>query len=175
MGVVPQRKAIETLEAALSSAQSSWSAKVASTYSLNRDALHPGVDMVGMAHTFSGSYRLVNGLTITPSLGLREERQRWSGVRVETPSTALSLAYAQDKSWSMTASGSYSRTQSSDGLLDSRAFSAKGVLSWTVQRSSTIRATLSFEPAYRSHVDAVNRTRSVEDFSGLIRLQLAGF
>ncbi|MBI4400467.1 MAG: hypothetical protein HY581_02405 [Nitrospirae bacterium] len=174
-GVVPQRSQVDTLEGALSYTRTTWTARLASTYSLISDRLHPGVETEGWDHSFSGSYRPMNILTIAPTLSVREDRQRWSGVSTKTPSVALSLTYSPDKMFNFTAFGSYSKTHSTDGFIDSLASNAKSVVSWTFQGTSPLRTTLSFEAVYRNSLDAIRPARSTEDLSGLVRVQLAGF
>lgn len=174
-GVMPQRSQVDTLESALSYTGAAWTARLASAYSLNSDRLHPGMETEGLLHSFSASYRPTTTLTLAPSLSMREDRQRWSGVRIETPTTALSLNYSPDKLVNFTAVGSYSKTHSTDGLVDSSAFNATSKVSWTFQESSPVHTTLSIEAAYRRSVDAICPTLSNENLSGLVLLQVAGF
>lgn len=174
-GVTPQRTQVDTMEAALAYTRGTWAARLASTYSVNSDRMRPGIDTVGTVHGLSGSYRPIPALTVAPSVSLRQEREEWSDVRIETPVAALSATYAPDKVWSLTTVGSYSKTRSTDGLIETSTFDARSVVSWTLQRSAPFRATLSFEAAYRNSLDAIHPGNSTEDLSGLMRVQLAGF
>jgi len=163
------------MEAALAYTRGTWTARLASTYSVNSDRLHPGIDTVGTVHGLSGSYRPIPAVTVAPSVTLRQERQEWSGVRIETPVAGLSATYAPDKVWSLTGVGSYSRTHSTDGLIETSTFNARSVVSWTLQGSAPFRATLAFEAGYRTFLDAIHPGNSTEDLSGLMRVELAGF
>lgn len=167
------RSESETLEAALSHGGATWSSRLSTLYSITTDRLHPGVETVGQSYGWSGTYRPTSALTIGPSLTLREDLQRWTGVRLDTPSASLSVSYVPDPVINLSAFGSYSHSQSSDNLVDSTSYKAKTVLSWTSESRSWLRQTLLFEAGYANALDAVH-ARVTEELSGLVRLQLAG-
>jgi hypothetical protein len=173
--VLPVRNRMDTLEGALSYGWGDWTAKLSSTYSLTRDLLNPAIQTEGLLHAVSGSYRPVPSLTLAPSVTFREDRKRWSGARSMVPAAALSLTYAPSHLLRLAASGSYSATHSSDGLIGNNTVTASGTAAWTVEKSATSRTTLSFEVAYRGFKDELSPRLSNEDLSGLILLEINGF
>jgi hypothetical protein len=173
-GVALQRTLIDTVEAALSYARARWNARLLSVYSLNTDLLRTDGRTVGLSHSLSGSYRPTQYVTIAPSVSVREDQQRWSGARLETPSVSLRLTYALNTAFNMTAFGSFSKTYSSDGLVDSRTSTMSSAFSWTYWETAKLRTTLSLDASYTTSIDNVQPALSVEDLSGLFRVQLAG-
>lgn len=174
VGTAPLRTQMESFEGALAYTRPSWSARWSSTYSSDRDRLHPGIQTVGLLHSLSGSYRPTAAITLAPAVSFRTDRQQWSGAGLDTLSTALSFAYASDKTLRLSASGSYSRIWGAAAGIDSTAVNVEGVGRRTFAVSPRVSGTLSFETAYRSYLDAMTPMQSNEDLSGLVRLQLAG-
>jgi hypothetical protein len=174
-GVLPVQSRTDTLEGALSYAGGNWTSRLSSTYLLTNDFMNPVNHTEGLLHAASGSYRPGPSLTLAPSVTFREDRKRWSGVRIVTPAASLSLTYVPSDLLRLAASWSYSATHGSDGLTGNNTISASSVAAWDVEKSARRQATLSFEVAYRGFRDELNPRLSNEDFSGLIRLEIKGF
>ncbi|WP_447974206.1 hypothetical protein [Nitrospira sp. Kam-Ns4a] len=173
-GMARQRSHLDTFEGALSIRGPVWTARLASLYSLRTDDYRSGLNTAGVVHAFSGSYQPDASLAIVPNLSLREDRQTWSGVRISTLAAALSVNYALDREFNFTTSTSYSETRSTDRLVDSGTFSAKGVVAWNFQTVSAVRCALSLDIGYKNVFDAIHPAVSMEDLYGLIRVQLVG-
>jgi hypothetical protein len=173
IGVEPQRNLTDSVEAALSYARPKWQARLFSIYSVSSDRLRVEGETIGITHAVSGSYR-ANHVTIAPTLSMRADQQRWSGARLETPSASLSLTYVPSTAFKMAAFGSYSRTRSSAGLVDSSMSTLTSVFTWVYCHTPKLRTTVSIDATYTALLDGVQPFRSTEDLSGLVRLQLAG-
>jgi hypothetical protein len=173
-GVAPQRHLIDTVEAALSYVKPTWTARLLSAYAFDSDQLRVTGETVGLTHAISGFYRTTNRLTIAPTMSLRTDQQRWSGVRLETPSASLAVTYAHSPAFNLTAIGSFSQTRSSDGLVDNSTSKMSSVASWTYFKTPRLRTILSVDASYTTLLDAIQSARSTEDLSGLLRVQLAG-
>jgi hypothetical protein len=106
---------------------------------------------------------------------LREERQRWSGILTDTSAAALTLTYAPSQHYHFSAAGTYSRTHSSDHLLNLRTVTVRSTLTRTFQESGSLRTTLSFDAGFNETEDTVNPARSTLEVSGLLRLYVEGF
>ncbi len=174
VGVSPQRNLTDSVEAALSYARPKWQARLFSIYSVNSDRLRIDGETIGITHAVSGSFQTSNRVTIAPTLSMRADQQRWSGARLETPSASLSLSYAPSTAFKMAAFGSYSKTRSSDGLVDSSISTLTSVFSWIYCHTPRLRTTISIDTTYTAWLDNVQPFQSTEDLSGLVRLQLAG-
>ena len=174
IGVSPQRNDTDTLEAAVFYSRPRWNAKWLSSYSLNNDQLRIDGETVGLGHAVSASYRASERVTIVPTFSLRADRQRWSGVRLDTPSASMALTYTPSRLFNMMAFGSYSNIKSSDGLVDNMTSNMTSVFTWICRETPNLRTTLSLNTSYTAMLDGVQPDRSTEDVSGLLRLQLAG-
>lgn len=174
VGTAPLRTQAESLEGALAYTRPGWSARWSSSYSSDRDRLHPGIQTIGLSHSLSGSYRPNPALTLAPSLSFRTDHQQWSGANLNTLSTALSFSYAADKTLKLSASGYYSRSRGAALNVDNSTLNVEGICRWSFSLSPRLRGTLSFETAYRSYLDATTPVQSNEDLSSLVRLQVAG-
>jgi hypothetical protein len=169
-GMNPQRNEIDSLEGTLAYTRPSWNLRWSSTYIRNIDQLHAGIDILTHSHTIGVSYAVNNHLKFIPNLSFKDDLQRWSGVHLDTPSASLSIAY-QAKDLNVSLFGSYSRSKSSDGVVDMTGYNVQSVLSWVYRDSDLFNATLSFEAGYKSAADTVRYT---EEISTLMRVKLAG-
>jgi len=174
-GSAAQRWRIDSVEGAYAYAGSNWFARWASSYSLTSGQLRPNGVTTALAHTLSGSYKFGSALTLAPTLSLREERQRWSGILTDTSAAALALTYAPSQHYHFSTAGSYSRTHSSDHLLNLSTFTIQSTLTRTFQESGSLRTNLLLEAGFKETDDAVNPARSTQEVSGLLRLQVEGF
>jgi hypothetical protein len=174
IGVAAQRNLMDTVEAALAFAKAKWTARLLSAYSVNNDLLRGDGETVGLMHALTGSYRPSDRITIAPSLSMRADQQRWSGVRLDTPSASVSLSYAPSTVFKMTAFGLYSKTRSTDGLMDSSTSKMSSIFTWVCRDTPKLHTTVSLDASYSSSPDAIQPAHSIEDLSGLLRLHVAG-
>jgi len=128
-----------------------------------------------LAHAVSGSYRLTKSLTLNPTVSLRRDRQQWSGVRIETPSTSLAVNYKTDDNFNFTATGTYTQSQSSDGLVDTSTISATSVVGWIPGASAQKGPSFSLETHYSTTRQGTNPALDTEDLTALLVMQLTYF
>lgn len=169
IGIVPQRKDTHQLEAALGYAGASWTARLASGYSVDTDLVDRGSSLA-KRQTLTASFRPLTTLTIAPTLGYRAEQQAWSGVRIDQPSASLAMSYKQSRRLLISALGNYSETRSSDRLIDLETMGGKGVVAWDVPQSSHWTTLLSLEGGYNLQINQTTSPAQTEDLSGLLRL-----
>lgn len=175
IGVMPQRTVLDSVDASLSYRRPTWNAKVSSTFYSNIDLLRQSGETVGLAHAVSGSYRLTKSLTLNPTVSLRRDRQQWSGVRIETPSTSLAVTYKTDDNFNFTATGTYTQSQSSDGLVDTSTISATSVVGWIPGASAQKGPSFSLETHYSTTRQGTNPALDTEDLTALLVMQLTYF
>jgi hypothetical protein len=173
LGIAPQRSQNHTLETALAYTGMGWNARLASSYILGSDLLRGGAETTVRVQMLTAAFHLLNTLTITPTLGYRDEVQDWAGVRIKSPSASVALQYRQSQPVLISAMGNYGSTRSSDGLIDTEQVGGKGRLAWDVQRSQAWTMLISFEAGYNRMTHHVTPSADTEDISGLIRLVLA--
>lgn len=173
VGIAPQRTQNHTIEGALGYSSLGWAARVASAYVITSDRLRGGAESTALLQSVTAVLRPLNTLTITPTMSYRQEIQQWTGVRIGAPTAALALNYKYSQRLFISATGNYTSTRSSDGLIDIENVSSKGVLAWELRRALTWSALLAFEAGYSRLSNRVTPTNDIEDISGQVRLVLA--
>ncbi len=173
--VMPQRSIWDSVDASLSFSRPTWNAKISSSFSSSIDLLRPSGETIGLAHAVSGSYRLTKSLTLNQTVSLRRDRQQWSGVRIETPSTSLAVNYKTDDNFNFTATGTYTQSQSSDGLVDTSTISATSVVGWIPGASAQKGPSFFLETHYSTTRQGTNPALDTEDLTALLVMQLTYF
>jgi hypothetical protein len=172
--VAPAHSGADTVEAGMSFSRSDWTARVLSSYAAGEELWLNGSGTRERGHTLSGSYRFTDSVTVAPSLVYREVSQGWSAARTDIPSATLSLTYAPLRDLKLATEGSYSRTLSTDRLMDRDAYQIKTEMSLTARRSSSIETTLSIDAGYQNSKDRLSASGPLEDVSGFLRLRISG-
>jgi len=173
LSLFPQKATHHRVEAAMGYTGATWDANLASGYGFETDILQHAADSRVQTETLTASFRPINIVTITPTVGYRVEQQPWSGARIDSPSASLSLSYKQSQRLSMTAMGSYFSMRSSDRLIDFDMIGGKGVLTWELEPLRDWKPQLSFEGGYNLQVNRLIPSAQTENLSGLLRLVLA--
>jgi len=173
LGIAPQRSHNHTLESAVVYNGMGWNARLASSYILGSDLLRGGAETTVRMQMLTAAFSPLNTLTISPTLGYREEVQDWSGVRTHSPSASVALQYRQSQQVLLSAMGNYAGTRSSDGLIDTEQVGGKGRLAWDFQRAQTWTTLISLEAGYSRMTNHVTPVDGREDISALLRLALA--
>ncbi len=173
LGIVPQRSHAHTLESALAYDGMGWNARLASSYILGSDLLHNGMETTVRMQMLTAAFCPLNTLTISPTLGYREEIQDWSGVRIHSPSASVALQYRQSQQVLISATGNYAGTRSSNGLIDMEQVGWRGRLAWDFQRSQSWTTLISLEAGYNRMANHVTPAAGREDISGLLHFVLA--
>jgi hypothetical protein len=173
LGIAPQRSHNHTLESTLAYNGMGWNARFASSYILGSDLLRGGAESTVRMQMLTAAFSPLNTLTISPTLGYREEVHDWSGVRTHSPSASVALQYRHSQQLLISAMGNYAGTRSSDGLIDTEQVGGKGRLAWDFQRSPTWTTLISLEAGYSRMTTHVTPVAGREDISGLLRLVLA--
>jgi len=173
LGIAPQRSHNHTLESAVVYNGMGWNARLASSYILGSDLLRGGAETTVRMQMLTAAFSPLNTLTISPTLGYREEVQDWSGVRTHSPSASVALQYRQSQQVLISAMGNYAGTRSSDGLINTEQVGGKGRLAWDFQRAQTWTTLISLEAGYSRMTNHVTPVAGREDISGLLRLVLA--
>ena len=172
IGSAPLQKNNHTVEAALGYGADKWSARLASSFSLETDLVRQGDSRV-KTQTLTASFRPLDILTIAPTLGYRAERQDWSGASIDSPSVSLAMKYKQSQRLLISALGNYSETRSSDRLIELENVGGRGVVAWDLQQSRQWSTQLSVEGGYNRQLNLTTPSAQLEDLSGLLRLVLS--
>ena len=174
-GIAATRGGGDTMDAALSYQAASWTARLASTYA-HSWTQSPAVTVTdSMTYAITGSYRPRADLSLDPTLSLKEDRARTTGVTTETPTGGLSMKYAPGPAFTWSGAGTYGLSRSSDGLTNTRAISARQALAWKPTVLPKLPTTFSLETAFQRTTDRANADRATSDLSAFFRLQVTGF
>jgi hypothetical protein len=173
LSLFPQRASHYRVEAAVGFSGAMWDAKLASGYGFETDVLQHAADSRVQTETLTASFRPLDILTITPTVGYRVEQQPWSGVWINSPSASLSMNYKQSPRLSMTAMGNYFSMRSSDRLVDFDVIGGKGVVTWELEPVRDWKPQLTVEGGYNLQVNRLMPSAQTENLSGLLRLVLA--
>ena len=156
--------------------RSQWGAKFASSY----EWIDPGValnqETTAFTNTLTGSYRLFDFLSVNPNFSIREERNAYTGARIETPRTELLFAYAPLRdAFRLTGTTSFARGFGSDGLNNIRTFGTAAALDWKIGKFLGKDDFVSFNLNYNQQVDSISPGNSHNDLSGMLLLKIIGF
>ena len=173
LGIAPQRSHNHTLQTAFTYTGMGWDARLASSYILGSDLLRGGAETTVRMQMLTAAFRPLNTLTISPTLGYREEGQDWSGVRIHSPSASVALQYRHSQQILISAMGNYSSTRSSDRLIDTELVGGKGRLAWDLQRSQAWTMLISLEAGYNRMTNPAAPSANTEDISGQLRIVIA--
>lgn len=173
LGIAPQRSHNHGLETAFAYSGVDWNARLASSYILGSDLLRGGAEYTVRMQTFTATFRPLSTLSISPTLGYRDEVQDWSGIRLHSPSASVALQYRQSQQILISAMGNYAGTRSSDGLVDTMHVGGRGKLAWDFQQAQAWTTLISLEAGYNRMTNRVTPAAGTEDISGLLRVVLA--
>ena len=172
-GVTPQHTQSHTLEGAVAYQSLRWNVRLASTYALTSDLLRSGAHSNVRMQLLTASFRPINTVTISPTVGYREEMQETSGTRIDGPSASLALQYRQSRQLMVSAMANYVSSHSNDRLIDNENVGGKGILAWDVQQSSTWSTLIAIEAGYNRVSNRVSPWADTEDITGLVRVVFA--
>jgi hypothetical protein len=152
-----------------------WSLSASSTLSRSRHADRPGDDMTLAHHDLSLTLHPYPSLTVTPRLGLGQERYDLTGLEVDTGAAGLTLSYAPPATrwWAWSYVG-YTTTRAGDASTDVRSVSVVGALTYGLERWLP-GCTVSVQAGYDHYVDTAVPESSAQAVSGFVLFKLAAF
>lgn len=152
----------------------SWSAQLLSSYAII-DQDQSMDKTTALSHGLSIAFKPVSFLSIEPGFMLKEEWNRFSGAKTETPSGGLALVTTPARDLSLTGRASYARGFSDDPLKDSALVNAGASLDWKLGKTLLGDQALSFQFQYIRQSGAGLIASQPANFNGLIQWKLAGF
>ena len=173
MGTIPQRSQSNSMEAALAYAGLTWNARLSSSLILTNDMTKGGAEATALAQALTAAFRPINTLTIVPTVSYRTETQSWSGAKIQTPMASVSLLYKQSQRLLVSATGGYTSTTSSDGLIETESIVGRGMFAVHLDPIYKHPTTISLEAAYTNTTNRAVAGLDSEDLSGLVRILVA--
>jgi hypothetical protein len=164
-----------TAATSLNFSKSSWNALLSSSYSIIGQEESSKQKTVTVTNGVVISYRPVSVLTIEPNLSFKEEWDRSTGIRTETPSAGLMLISTPLRDLQLTGRASYARGISEDRLKDASTINTGASLNWKIGKSLMGEQFLSFQLEYKNELFPNSPSNSQEHFGGMLQLKIVGF
>jgi len=122
------------------------------------------------------SYRPIDFLLLEPNFSVKEEWNRSTGLRTQTPASGLALTYTPlGNSFRLTSGTSFSRTFTKDGSNDVSIHGTSAGIDWKIGKFLGRNDTLSFTFNYDRQLEHVFRANSHDGLSSMLQLKIAGF
>jgi hypothetical protein len=162
--------------ASLNLDRSQWGAKFVSSYEWVEQGVALNQETRVFTNTLTGSYRPFDFLWVNPNFSIKEERNPYTGARIETPRTELIFGYtALRNSLKLTGSTSFARSLGSEGLNNLKTFGTAATVDWKIGKFLGKDDFLSFNLRYNQQLDFISPGNSYNDLSGLLQLKITGF
>jgi hypothetical protein len=162
--------------ASLNLDRSQWGAKFVSSYEWVEQGVALNQETRVFTNTLTGSYRPFDFLWVNPNFSIKEERNPYTGSRIETPRTELIFGYAALRnSLKLTGSTSFARSLGSEGLNNLKTFGTAATVDWKIGKFLGKDDFLSFNLRYNQQLDFISPGNSYNDLSGLLQLKITGF
>lgn len=164
-----------TAMTSLNFTKSTWNALLSSNYSVVQQGTGLNEKTVAFTNGLSLAYRPATILTIEPNLSLKEEWDRSTGLRTETPSAGLLLVSTPLRDVQLTGRASYARGMSEDRFKDASTINTGASLNWKIGKSLMGEQFLSFQIEYKNQLFLNCPSNSQEHLSGMLQLKIVGF
>lgn len=153
-----------------------WAGSLTSSYALIEPATVLDSPLGVITNSLTGSYRPFSSLALVPSFSLRQEWNRNSGARTESPSTAFSFAYTPAReAYKITGGTSFSRSLSAAGSKDLTTVTTAAMFDWKLGGFLGKEDLLSFNVNYNHQLDEIVSPRYRANFLGMLQFKVTGF
>jgi hypothetical protein len=153
-----------------------WGGSFTSSYALVEPGMPLDPEAAVVTNSLVGSYRPLSFFSLGPSFTLRQEWNRNTGVRTESPMTGFSFAYTPIReAYKLSGGTSFSRSLSADGSKDFTTVGTAAILDWRIGAFLGKEDTLSFNLNYDHQLDQLSSPRSRTNFLGMLQLKVTGF
>jgi hypothetical protein len=156
--------------------RSRWQGTFLSSYALVEQDGSLEQENKVLTTAFTGSYRPISVLSLSPQIGIKEEWDQNAGIRTETPSAGFTIAYEPYRDRLKLSGGtSLARSFSEDKGKDSSSFGATALVDWKFGKLFAREQILSLNLNYNRQLAFTSPGTSQSDFGGMLRLTIAGF
>ena len=153
-----------------------WVGSLASTYVLFEEGTAADEDISLANHAIAVSYRPNVSISLVPSLSLRQQWNRSTGVRTETPVTALEFVYTPYKELlRLTGTTSVAHSFNTGGTSEMKTFRTGAALDWNIGEFVGAGDRLSVWLNYDHRLDLSSPGSSHRDVRTMLLLKVTGF
>jgi hypothetical protein len=165
-----------TAATALQINQARWGGSLSTSYGLVDQGSGQNEESAVLINKLTTSFRPSDFLLLEPNFSIKEERNQSTGVRTQTPTSALSFTYSPLQSaFRLSGATSFSRIFNLDGTNDVRIHGTSAAVDWKLGKFLGRDDILSFTFNYNRHLDHVFRSNSHGGVSSMLQFKIAGF
>ena len=166
----------KTATASLNLSRLQWGGNFTSSYALVDPGIPVDQETAVLTNSLIGSYHPLSSLSLGPSFTLRQEWDRNTGVRTESPMTGFAFAYSPIlEPYKLSGGTSFSRSLSADGSKDLTTVATTATLEWRLGALLGKDDIVSFNLNYNHQLDELSSPRSRTNFFGMLQLKVTGF
>ena len=156
-------------------AKPTWSALYSSSYSWIGQDGESSHKTFAFANGFAMAYRPAILFTIEPNVNFRQEWDPATGLKTDTPSAGLALAYRPSRDLQVIGRASYARDLSDDPFKNASIVNTTAGLNWKVGKSFLGEQSVSMQLEYKNESRITLPDNHQASLTGMIQFRVAGF
>ncbi len=165
-----------TAAAAVQINRARWGGSFSTSYGLAEQGAGFNEETAVLIRSLTTAFRPNDFLLLEPNFTVKEEWNQSTGVKTQTPATALSFTYSPLQSgFRLTGGTSFSRIFNGAATNDIRIHGTSASLEWQLGRFLGRDNSLSFSFNYDRHLDHLLRSNSNHAISSMLQFKIADF
>lgn len=156
-------------------ARPNWSALFSSSYSWIGRREELSDKTFALANGFALVYRPATLFTIEPNVNFRQEWDPATGLKTDTPSAGLVLAYTPFRDLQMIGRASYARDLSDDALKNASIVNSAAGLNWNLGKTSFGEHSVTMQFEYKNESRLILSDNQKSNLTGTVQFKIAGF
>ena len=156
-------------------AKPNWSALFSSSYSWIVHGEESSHKTSALANGFAVVYRPATVFTIEPNVNFRQEWDRDTRFKTDTPSAGLALAYTPFRDLQVIGRASYARDLSDDPLKNASNVNTTAALNWKLGKSFFGEQSVSMQLEYKNESRPILPDNQPASLTGTVYFKIAGF
>jgi hypothetical protein len=153
-----------------------WGGSFSTSYGLTEQGSGSNTESAVLLRQFTTSFRPHPFLLLEPNVSMKDEWNQSTGVKTQTPASALSLTYSPRQSGLRLTGGTFfSRTFNGDAASDVRTHGASALLDWRLGRLLGQDDRLLFTFKYNRHLEPLLRGNFQHHLSSMLQFKVVGF
>jgi hypothetical protein len=153
-----------------------WGGSLSASYGLVEQGSGSKTESRLLIRTLAGSYRASDSFLLEPNFSLKEEWDQSTGVRTQTPASAMAFTYSPARSaFRLTGSTSFTRVFGGDEFHGAGVHGTSAALDWKLGKILGRDDRLLFTFSYNRHLDHFSGNNAQRYLTGMLQLRVAGF
>ena len=152
-----------------------WNASYSSTYSWIGRGEQSSQKIQAFANGLALVYRPSARLTVEPTLNFRQEWDPGTGLKKDTPSAGLALAYEPVRDLKVIGRASYARELSEDPMKTAAILNTTAGLNWKLGKSFLGEQSVSMQLEYKNETRPTLPDNQYANIAGTVQFKITGF